>query len=1381
MVWIRWPGTSEPQKYEALVDTGSQCTLIPSEYVGTEPISIAGVTGGSQELTLLEAEVSLTGKEWQKHPIVTGSGAPCILGIDFLRNGYYKDSKGFRWAFGIAAVEAEGIKKLNSLPGLSENPSAVGLLKVEEQRVPVATSTVHRRQYRTNRDAVIPIHKMIRELESQGVVSKTHSPFNSPIWPVRKPDGEWRLTVDYRALNEVTPPLSAAVPDMLELQYELESKAAKWYATIDIANAFFSIPLAAECRPQFAFTWRGVQYTWNRLPQGWKHSPTICHGLIQAALEKGEAPEHLQYIDDIIVWGNTAMEVFEKGEKIIHILLKAGFAIKQSKVKGPAREIQFLGVKWQDGRRQIPTEVINKITAMSPPTSKKETQAFLGAIGFWRMHIPEYSQIVSPLYLVTRKKNDFHWGPEQQQAFAQIKQEIAHAVALGPVRTGPDVKNVLYSAAGNNGLSWSLWQKVPGETRGRPLGFWSRSYRGSEANYTPTEKEILAAYEGVQAASEVIGTEAQLLLAPRLPVLGWMFKGKVPSTHHATDATWSKWIALITQRARIGNPNRPGILEIITNWPEGENFGLMDEEEQEQVTRAEEAPPYNQLPEEETRYALFTDGSCRIVGMNRKWKAAVWSPTRQVAQATEGEGGSSQLAELKAVQLALDIAEREKWPKLYLYTDSWMVANALWGWLDRWKKANWQRRGKPIWAADEWKDIATRVEKLPVKVRHVDAHVPKSRANEEHQNNEQVDQAAKIEVSKIDLDWQHKGELFLARWAHDASGHQGRDATYKWAQDRGVDLTMDSISQVIHDCETCAAIKQAKRVKPLWYGGRWSKYKYGEAWQIDYITLPQTRQGKRYVLTMVEATTGWLETYPVPHATARNTILGLEKQILWRHGTPERIESDNGTHFKNSLINTWAREHGIEWVYHIPYHAPAAGKVERCNGLLKTTLKALGAGTFKNWENNLAKATWCLFKDASSEEGCGTFTTGLDRDTPLQLRLTEGLLLKDDDWKLVSVDNGEQGNWPRVEGQIVVQIIPAWELPEDNIPTACPVHNITEAKPQVACELSVGGEAINMTGLLDTGVNVTIVPTKYWPSHWALENMAGHVQGIGGMQLAKKSKSVVQIKGPKGQLASLRPFVLDYKEPLLGRDLMAQWGVTIDIPDPSQDFWAAAAEERPTRKLNWKTDSPVWVEQWPLSKQKLKALEELMEEQLAKGHIVETTSPWNSPVFVIQKPGKDKWRLLQDLRQINNVIEDMGSLQPGMPSPTMLPQNWKLAVIDIKDCFFQIPLHPDDAPRFAFSVPTINREAPRKRYHWQVLLQGMKTSLVICQWYVASLLSPVRVTVEKAIIHHYMDDVLVCAPTDDVLSHALDLTINALVVAGFKLQEDKVQRMPPWR
>ena len=93
-------------------------------------------------------------------------------------------------------------------------------------------------------------------------------------------------------------------------------------------------------------------------------------------------------------------------------------------------------------------------------------------------------------------------------------------------------------------------------------------------------------------------------------------------------------------------------------------------------------------------------------------------------------------------------------------------------------------------------------------------------------------------------------------------------------------MTMDTIAQLIHECETCAVTKQAKRVKPQWYGGS-LKYKCGESSQTDCITVPQTRQGKRYVLTMVEATTGWLETYPMPHATAQNIILGLDNQVLW--------------------------------------------------------------------------------------------------------------------------------------------------------------------------------------------------------------------------------------------------------------------------------------------------------------------------------------------------------------------------------------------------------------------------------------------------------------------------------------------------------------------
>jgi len=52
--------------------------------------------------------------------------------------------------------------------------------------------------------------------------------------------------VDYQGLNEVMTLMSAATLDKLELQYELQPKADKWYATIGITSVFFSIPLAAE-------------------------------------------------------------------------------------------------------------------------------------------------------------------------------------------------------------------------------------------------------------------------------------------------------------------------------------------------------------------------------------------------------------------------------------------------------------------------------------------------------------------------------------------------------------------------------------------------------------------------------------------------------------------------------------------------------------------------------------------------------------------------------------------------------------------------------------------------------------------------------------------------------------------------------------------------------------------------------------------------------------------------------------------------------------------------------------------------------------------------------------------------------------------------------
>ena len=204
----------------------------------------------------------------------------------------------------------------------------------------------------------------------------------------------------------------------------------------------------------------------------------------------------------------------------------------------------------------------------------------------------------------------------------------------------------------------------------------------------------------------------------------------------------------------------------------------------------------------------------------------------------------------------------------------------------------------------------------------------------------------------------------------------------------------------------------------------------------------------------------------------------------------------------------------------------------------------------------------------------------------------------------------------------------------------------------------------------------------------------------------------------------------------------------------------------------------MWIPQWPLSKEKLQAAKSLVEEQLQLGHIRPSVSPWNSPIFVIKKKS-GKWRLLHDLRAINAQMQVMGPIQRGLPLLSALPQDWPLIVIDIKDCFFSIPLCAQDSERFAFTLPSCNHEEPDGRYEWIVLPQGMANSPTMCQLYVSQAIEPIRKAFPKLCCAHYMDDILLTAKTEEYLHSAYialvkELQRSKLYIAPEKVQQDQV-------
>lgn len=54
----------------------------------------------------------------------------------------------------------------------------------------------------------------------------------------------------------------------------------KYFTVVDLANAFFRLPVAPELQPVFAFTYNNRQYTYNRMPQGFSLTPGIYNAII---------------------------------------------------------------------------------------------------------------------------------------------------------------------------------------------------------------------------------------------------------------------------------------------------------------------------------------------------------------------------------------------------------------------------------------------------------------------------------------------------------------------------------------------------------------------------------------------------------------------------------------------------------------------------------------------------------------------------------------------------------------------------------------------------------------------------------------------------------------------------------------------------------------------------------------------------------------------------------------------------------------------------------------------------------------------------------------------------------------------------------------------
>lgn len=84
--------------------------------------------------------------------------------------------------------------------------------------------------------------------------------------------------------------------------------------------------------------------------------------------------------------------------------------------------------------------------------------------------------------------------------------------------------------------------------------------------------------------------------------------------------------------------------------------------------------------------------------------------------------------------------------------------------------------------------------------------------------------------------------------------------------------------------------------------------------------------------------------------------------------------------------------------------------------------------------------------------------------------------------------------------------------------------------------------------------------------------------------------------------------------------------------------------------------NPVRIKQYPLKAEDQKEIKEIINTSLEFGLLIECVSEYNTPILPVKKPDGKSYRLVQDLKAINKIVEDF---YPVVANPYTLQTKFK--------------------------------------------------------------------------------------------------------------------------
>lgn len=329
------------------------------------------------------------------------------------------------------------------------------------------------------------LKREIDALLASGIIEECDSPYASPVVLIPKPNGEFRLCIDYRKLNAVTKSDPYPLPRMDDLLQN--AKQTAFMSTIDLKSGYHQIKMYPPDKDKTAFVCPFGVYRFTRMPFGLKTAPATFQRLMDF-FRNGLKVNTLAYLDDIIVMSSTFEEHLEDLRLVFGRLQKFKLHANRAKCHFACPKVKYLGHYITSSGLEVDPAKVKAIEQIPPPKGVKQVQSFLQTCSWYRRYIPHFAEISRPLSNLTKKSSSWKWGQEEQAAFELLKKSLISPPVLKQVdETKPFV---LRTDASNYALGAVLIQGQGPEEH--PIEYASRLLTSAERNYSTTEREALA-------------------------------------------------------------------------------------------------------------------------------------------------------------------------------------------------------------------------------------------------------------------------------------------------------------------------------------------------------------------------------------------------------------------------------------------------------------------------------------------------------------------------------------------------------------------------------------------------------------------------------------------------------------------------------------------------------------------------------------------------------------------------------------------------------------------------------------------------------------------------------------------------------------------------